>query len=51
MDVEVLKEWPIKWLRGMHVGKAALWGILAALGLAALYPVFFLICGSFLGKD
>ena len=51
MDIEVLKEWPTKWLRRAHVGKAALWGILAALGLVALYPVFFLISGSFMGKD
>lgn len=51
MDGEFLKERLPGWLRGRHYGRAALWGVLAVFALAALYPVFFLVTGSFMGKD
>ena len=38
-------------LKKAHLGKAVLWGVLALLAAAALYPVFFLVSGSFMGKD
>lgn len=38
-------------LKTVHMGKAILWGILTLLAVAALYPVFFLTSGSFMGKD
>ena len=33
------------------IGKVFLWGILTVLAVVALYPVFFLVSGSFMGKD
>ncbi len=37
--------------KGVSIGKWLLWGILAVLAVIALYPVFFLISGSVMGKD
>lgn len=34
-----------------HTGKMVLWVILTILAIAALYPVVFLISGSFMGRD
>ena len=38
-------------LNGLHFGKKILWIILMIFAVLALYPVFFLILGSFMGND
>lgn len=38
-------------IQASKMGKAILWGMLTLLAIVALYPVFFLISGSFMGKD
>ncbi len=35
----------------MHLVRKLLWGVLAVLAVVVLYPVFFLISGSFMGDD
>ncbi len=37
--------------KNFHAGQKLLWGLLALLALATLYPVIFLIAGSFMGQD
>ena len=35
----------------LHAGKMVLWVLLTILAITALYPVVFLIFGSFMGRD
>lgn len=38
-------------VKKIHIGRKFLWGFLAVWAVIALYPVFFLIAGSFMGSD
>ena len=38
-------------IRKLHIVRKILWSLLALLAIIALYPVFFLIAGSFMGND
>lgn len=40
-----------KWFKTIHPGQKILWSFLAVLAVIALYPVFFLAAGSFMGND